>query len=52
MLIFQLRRVRFSLQQEDCQDHQFLFLKHQDQCLVTVMQNTKYSLTVKYLEWN
>ena len=34
---------------KDCQDHQFLLLKHQD-----VMQTTKYSLKVKqiYFKWS
>ena len=44
----------FVYDKEYCQDHQFLLLKHQDLCLVSVTQNTKYSVKIKhiYLEWN
>ena len=34
--MFQLPRSVLAYDNEDCQDHQFLLLKHQDQCLVTV----------------
>ena len=34
--MFQLPGSVFVHDKEDCQDHWFLLLKHQDQCLVTV----------------
>ena len=49
MLMFQLLGSVLGSDNEDCQDHQFLFLKHQD-----IMQTTKYSFKIKqiYKDWN
>ena len=51
--MFHLAGSDFAYDKEDCQDHEALLLKHQDQCLVTVMQNIKYSRKINqiYLEW-
>ena len=40
VLMFQLPGSVLDYDSEDCQDHQFLLLKHPDQCLVTVLCKT------------
>ena len=44
VLVFQLPGSVFGYDNEDCQDHQSLVLKHQD-----IMQITKYSLKIKQI---
>ena len=40
VLMFELPGSVFAYDNENCQDHQFLLLKLQDQCLVTVSRKT------------
>ena len=44
MLIFQLPGSVYGYDNEDCQDHQSLLLKHQD-----IIKTTKYSLKIKQI---